>query len=189
MVRHAKPHGIPRRIFGFVVLLGFIAVLFGLAAVNVTLHGDRHHLATLFGASYLDDREVVFQLGRDDCARAAFRMVTGSSEQEASALVPVVRGRGATFATLLAALGRGRSPWRIVRTDAIGRTLPAIALMRWHHFVVVDAMGPGGVIVRDPALGRLRYDPRVFALLSAGWAAVPSRPHLKGHIHASTLDA
>lgn len=67
-----------------------------------------------------------------------------------------------------------RADWRFGRASKSEHpALPFIALMRYGHFVVVDAMNENTVLVRDPAVGRVRYQPVGFAFMWSGYFLAP----------------
>lgn len=131
---------------------------------------SRGLLAWWAGAEYLDERNVIRQQTAYDCGVVCLQMVL--RQQKIATTVEELRVAANTTAkgtSLLGlkhaaeAKGLQASVWRLNWQDLLRAPLPAVAFIDGYHFVVLEVIGAdGGVVVLDPARGRLRYPAESF---------------------------
>lgn len=125
----------------------------------------RHWSAWLIGAQYRDLLDVTLQTHRTNCGPAALHMALASlgidrSLAEIETFTAADSGGTSLFALEQYAKNQGvrTSLWRLNSSDLIAHSgQPTVAFVRGNHFVVIDSVKPdGSVLLRDPAIGRLR---------------------------------
>lgn len=117
------------------------------------------------GAEYLGRNGIRIQKRSNDCGPAALAMILdhfgiGGSIDELGRLAGLGPGGTSMLGLKRAAERKGlrAEGWRLSFRDLRKAPLPAIALVRGNHFVVVTAVDSDGrVYVSDPSLGRLRF--------------------------------
>ncbi|MEE8586551.1 MAG: cysteine peptidase family C39 domain-containing protein [Acidobacteriota bacterium] len=144
----------------------------------------RRVLAWWLGARFLGTRGVVFQKQGNDCGLAALQMVlehfcVGAAAGDVKRLVRL-KPQGTTLRTLggaAEALGLRAYGWILQDRDLRRASLPVLAWLKWGHYVViVQLLESGSLVVLDPAVGRLLYNPRPFWRHWAGEALLFCRP-------------
>jgi len=149
-------------------IIGFGFVIIG--ASLVPNEPTSRAKAWIAHAEYLDQVGVRRQLASADCGVAAMEMVleklSGRYERfDSLRKVTIARRDGVSFAELRAfAAERGFRAlgWHMRRNDLYAARLPAIVQFP-DHFVVLDSISHSGeVILRDPAIGRVRMTAHAF---------------------------
>ncbi|TYB39765.1 peptidase domain-containing ABC transporter [Micromonospora sp. AP08] len=118
---------------------------------------------------------VVLQAANNDCAAACLAMVLGAfgaaaSLQECRSLCRVRRG-GSTARDIVTAarqLGLRTRAFACAPAAAADLAIPMIAVVRPHHFVVIERFTRRAVYVVDPTVGRRQPTPQRFAADSLG---------------------
>lgn len=132
-------------------------------------------IATSYGGEYQGQRDVVLQQGLRDCGVAALTMMLSAHFApltDADSLRDMVRhrARGLSFLELQRAArthGVILEGYRLSTEGLVHAPMPLIAHL-FHHFVVVDGVDNGRVMVRDPIAGRITIPIEQFALLWSG---------------------
>ena len=120
-------------------------------------------LAHITGIEKLPSDRVVFQHTRVDCGPAALKMVLDFySIPVTLAQLDADLGPGSQGTSMLGMkkvaiqYGLQATGWTLSLTDLDRIPLPAIAVVNGNHYAVVERKQPDGVILADPARGRLR---------------------------------
>ncbi|HKJ92443.1 MAG TPA: cysteine peptidase family C39 domain-containing protein [Longimicrobiales bacterium] len=156
------------------------AMAFAAAALALVLRntqGLRKVDAVAVGAVYLGRDGVRMQTDTVDCGVAALEMVFEAYGKDVASLsaaraAALAAGEPLSFLQLkdLAAAAGLRATGWTGRIGDLGATPKPLIAHTAHHFVVVDSVTDNGVFVRDPALGRLRYDRERFSRVWTGAA-------------------
>jgi len=172
-----------RRRLALLGILGFVALAAGFRSLALSIPRLREYRswikaarAGMLGASFEGEAGVILQARGNDCGAACLKMVLDARGIEQS-LPDLTRELSLTpagvsmFELRLAAarLGvRGRS-WSLGTGDLGHAPLPAIALIKGGHFVVIRRFVVREVLeVDDPALGRLQWPVRSFRRVWSG---------------------
>ncbi len=132
--------------------------------------------AMLEGAEFIGVEGVEFQMTPVECGPASLKMVLhayGIDVSRSHLISQMIPGKsGVSMMDIKKAAAqnglRGEG-WRMRLADLQKVPLPAIALLRNHHFVVIHSLTPQGKIeILDPALGRLRFSPQRFEKVWSG---------------------
>jgi len=148
-------------------LLSLIVVIGGLVGITQIFSSPdsfRRTWAWWMGAQYLGTKGVVMQTMRNNCGPAALKMVFDhfgimSTIVEIDTSMNLTR-RGASMLSLKELAekkGLGVEGWKYTIADLVKAPMPAIVFVHGDHFAVADTvMSNGFVILRDPALGKLK---------------------------------
>lgn len=172
-----------RRIRAAILFVSTLVCLIALVASPKVLRGvPRDSIlvgrirAWSHGAKFVGREGVSLQRRSNDCGAACLKMVLESKEvpHDLEELTKLARtnGPGTSLFDLrrvATSVGvRGRS-WHLNVEDLATAPFPVIAHVRGNHFVVVQGQPtPGMLQVDDPALGRLLWPIREFALEWSG---------------------
>lgn len=147
-----------------VVLIIPPLILVGMRYVASDPEFPQKFTASIRGAEFLGQDGVVLQDKRSNCGPAALKMVFDYYEIP-STMREIERHVGLTqHGTNMLALketaelkGLHAEGWRYALEDFLKAPLPAIVFVHNDHFAVVDSItGDGLIIMRDPALGKLK---------------------------------
>ncbi|MGB9765637.1 MAG: cysteine peptidase family C39 domain-containing protein [Candidatus Saccharicenans sp.] len=126
-------------------------------------------LSFVCGATYLGTQNVVMQESKNDCGPAALKMIFDyysiplSLEELRSKLMSNKGVSMVMIKTLAEANGLKAEGWRYNKYELRYLNLPAIALVRAGHYVVISEIKNNQkVIILDPALGKLEFPFRRF---------------------------
>ena len=137
---------------------------------------------------------LVPQLGAAECGAACLASVLCHfgrwvTLEEVRAACGVSRNgsRAGTLIRAGRAAGLEAEGYRVPAAEIGALATPFIAHWEGNHFVVVDEVGPKGMMLNDPALGRRRLSPAEFALGYSGTALVfaPSSTFQPGGVKPS----
>jgi NHLM bacteriocin system ABC transporter peptidase/ATP-binding protein len=122
---------------------------------------------------------LVPQLGAAECGAACLASVlchhgrwVPLEEVRAACGVSRNGSRAGTLVRAARAAGLDAEGYHVPAAEIGGLATPFIAHWEGNHFVVVDEVGPKGVRLNDPALGRRRLSPAEFARGYSGTALV-----------------
>jgi ABC-type bacteriocin/lantibiotic exporter with double-glycine peptidase domain len=164
-------------------LAGIALLLGGFCAMPLSIPFLAQHRALLkrmrasiLGARFVRDRDVVLQAHGNDCGAASLKMILAAHGVECSVgdlakrLRLTSRGTSMLDLRLTAfALGVPARSWFIRPADMGRIPLPAIAFVNRDHFVVIRRFVAADVLeVDDPALGKLQWPMRAFAKVWSG---------------------
>lgn len=163
-----------QKTFSAAALLGITLILAGvLATAHVVASNPRiarSARAWWAGAGYLGEEGVIRQKTSYDCGIVALQMLLRQkgieSPLEELRAQAGTSERGTTLLGLKSAAtahGLDAQALRVSGNDLAQVPLPAIAFVDGDHYVVVsDRRGDGGIVVLDPARGKLLYDDASF---------------------------
>lgn len=164
-----------------ILLAGSLPVLLGLFVLRDPMAASRQFYRWRLGGEFLGSAGVVLQEYRNDCGPAALKMILRHygveiSLEECRAEADL-SPRGTSMLDLAKIARRhgvqvqGR---RFDPTDLRDVPLPLLAYLRLRHFVVIERVDPrtGRILVKDPALGLLRFTRKELAAIWAGEALV-----------------
>jgi ABC-type bacteriocin/lantibiotic exporter with double-glycine peptidase domain len=134
-----------------------------------------HAFATVYGGDYQGQRDVVLQQDLHDCGVAALTMVLsahGTPFTNADSLRDMVRGRSRGLSLLelqraARAHGTVLEGYHLTVEELTKSPMPLVAHL-FRHFVVVDEVVGGRVMVRDPIAGRIAIPIEKFAAIWSG---------------------
>jgi ABC-type bacteriocin/lantibiotic exporter with double-glycine peptidase domain len=142
----------------------FSVLILAAATVVSSPDGLKNFSAWRMGAEYIGSQGVVLQDKRNNCGPAALKMVFDhygipSTLTEIEQRVDLSE-KGSSMLALkeMAELkGLKAEGWRYTLEDFLRAPLPAIVFVHGDHFAVVDSVTETGeIVMRDPALGKLR---------------------------------
>ena len=136
----------------------------------------RNSAAWLKGAEYEGTEGVLLQTRTMNCGPAALKMVLdGLGIDRELTDIETMIGLDETGSSLLNLMKYAESQgvhveaWRLNMDDLEDRPLPAIVFIEGDHFAVLDQIDQHGeVILRDPAIGRLRMSKGTFERIWGG---------------------
>ncbi len=154
-------------------LLGAVGMAAALSAIVIATRDSpgfsMRTSAFLRGIEHIGTSEVIRQVGEYDCGPAALAMVLRDHGQlvEPAAMAAAwgFSDREISFADMIRvadSFGLHATPWILSWSDFLNAPKPVIARIDSKHFVVVDDVSDAGVVVRDPAIGVLRYSKSAF---------------------------
>jgi ABC-type bacteriocin/lantibiotic exporter with double-glycine peptidase domain len=164
-----------QKLFSAAVLLGVTLIIAGgLATTHVLVVNPRlgrSARAWWAGAGYLGEEGVIRQKTSYDCGVVALQMLLRQkgieSPLEELRAQAGTSERGTTLLGLKSAAtvhGLDARALRVSGSDLAQVPLPAIAFVDGDHYVVVsDRRSDGGIVVLDPARGKLLYDAASFS--------------------------
>lgn len=185
-----------RRFLGVAMLaLGLGCVFFGIGATRQV--GSANGFAVI----RLGPEGIVRQRAANDCGVAALAMLLRLSGIDVraddlfeSTVVPVDGLSLLQMSTLAAAHGMRLAPAALPRRAYADVPVPWVAHLSWDHYVVVEAVAGGRVVVADPRAGRLSYAAAAFVRAWSGYALIPSRqgavrPEITAHSRGLRVSA
>ena len=130
----------------------------------------RNSAAWLKGAKYEGTEGVILQTRMTNCGPAALKMVLDSlgidrELTDIGDMIGLDETGSSLFDLMKYAEGQGlhAEAWRLNIDDLEDKPLPAIVFIGGDHFAVLDRITQHGeVILRDPAIGRLRMSKGTF---------------------------
>ena len=159
------------------VATSFLATALQVTVLFVTSETIHRNLAAwLKGAKYEGIEGVVLQTRTMNCGPAALKMALDSLgiDRELTDIESVI-GLDETGSSLLDLMKYAESQgvhaeaWRLNIDDLADKPLPAIVFIEGDHFAVLDRITQHGeVVLRDPAIGRLRMSKETFGHIWRG---------------------
>ena len=154
-----------------IILVIFFASTLQLVAVSVTSETIYRNLAAwLKGAEYEGIEGVILQTRKMNCGPVALKMVLDNLDinRELTDIESMIRldETGSSLFDLMEyaeSQGVHAEAWRLNIDDLESKPLPAVVFIEDDHFAVLDQIDEHGeVILRDPAIGRLRIGKGAF---------------------------
>jgi len=151
-----------------VILSAATLQLIAVFIANETIY--RNAMAWLKGAEYEGTEGVILQTRKMNCGPASLKMVLDSLgiDQELTDIEDMIRldETGSSLFDLMKyaeSQGVHAEAWRLNIDDLESKSLPAVVFIEDDHFAVLDQINEHGeVILRDPAIGRLRMSKGAF---------------------------
>ena len=154
-----------------IVLVIFFAATLQLVAGSITSETIYRNLAAwLKGAEYKGTEGVILQTRKMNCGPVALKMVLDSLgiNRKLTDIEDMIK-LDETGSSLFDLMGYAESQgvhaetWRLNIDDLQSKPLPAVVFVEDGHFAVLDQINEHGeVILRDPAIGRLRIGKGAF---------------------------
>ena len=165
-------------------------ILVGMSYVASDPEFPQKITASIRRAEFLGQDGVVLQDKRSNCGPAALKMVFDyyqipSTLREIERHVEMTK-QGTSMLALkeMAELkGLHAEGWRYALEDFLKTPMPAIVFVYDDHFAVVDSIASdGAIIMRDPALGKLKIRKETFTRSWSGETLVFRSETLKGGV-------
>ncbi len=159
------------------VAISFLAAALQIIVTFVTSENIyRNSAAWLKGAEYEGTEGVILQTRTMNCGPAALKMVLGGlgidrELTDIEAMIGLDETGSSLFDLMKYAESQGvhAEAWRLTIDDLEDKSLPAIVFIEGDHFAVLDHITQRDeVILRDPAIGRLRMSKGTFERIWQG---------------------
>jgi ABC-type bacteriocin/lantibiotic exporter with double-glycine peptidase domain len=166
-------------------------LVFGMAVLATATCAVWRSYPVIVGVKYLGRDGIFLQRNATDCGGAALKMIFDRFEiamEYPLLLQRLHTGAEGTAMSSMKALAESVGllceGWRLAPRDLYVIPLPAVLLLRPHHFVVVEAVNsPQSVVILDPLRGRLRMDVRRLVLVWKGESLLFSKPGDSAGLH------
>ena len=166
-------------------------LVFGMAALATATCAVWRSSPMAGGVEYLGRDGIFFQHTATDCGGAALKMIFDRFEIAMEYRLMLRRLHTGTEGTAMASMkelaesaGLLCEGWRLAPHDLSVIPLPAILLLRPHHFVVVETVSsPHSVLILDPLRGRLRMEVRRLLSVWKGESLLFSKPGDSAGLH------
>jgi len=151
-----------------------------------SLEKRRRLICKRIGAVFINKVDVVFQDKPNNCGAACLKMILDhfALKSSLSALSSSLNGGSkssmADLVRVSRKMGLELEGWNVIGSDLSVLTLPAIALLKRGHYVVLDGIYADTIHIKDPSLGKLRISKTNFKKIWNGKVLMTGKNTKKG---------